>query len=275
MKINKIEREYYTGKVYNIGVDDYHNYFVEGVMVSNCYVEASHKGTNFEDIVPKLIQFFGEIPLEKRPFQLAIGGSGEPTLHPDFPEFLRVSRELGIMPNYTTNAMNLTEEVLEATERYAGGVAITCHKHLRRFWEPGILKLAPITRLNLHIIPMCKEDVDDFVQIFYKYKEMIEYFVILPYQSIGFGGEISNIGDVHAYLFDEVLANMSPEDLRQVAYGAYFYDALASRPWLKASLYDHNVFSKYIVFEGSGYICNSSYDWNNPVRREIFNLSRL
>lgn len=236
---------------------------------SYCYVEAVHTGNNFENICEKICSYFGKMSLNERPFQVAIGGSGEPTLHPDFCEFLKTLRELEIMPNYTTNGMHLSPEILETTEKYAGGVAVTCHKHLRKHWTKAVDKLSPITRLNLHIIPMSLEDVDSFVEDFHTYKDKVEYFVILPYQAIGFGKPI-NTEELYSYLFDTVIKNMSEEDQKRIAYGAYFYDELLKRPWIKASLYKHNLFSKYMVMDGKGSLYNSSFEWDSPVMEGIF-----
>jgi radical SAM protein with 4Fe4S-binding SPASM domain len=60
-------------------------------------------------------------------FQVALGG-GNPNQHPDFVEILRLTREdYGIVPNYTTNGRGLTDEVLEATRRYCGAVAVSVY----------------------------------------------------------------------------------------------------------------------------------------------------
>ncbi len=40
----------------------------------------------------------------KRHSKLHFGG-GEPTSHPDFAELMKVSYDMGIVPNYTTNGM--------------------------------------------------------------------------------------------------------------------------------------------------------------------------
>jgi len=59
--------------------------------------------------------------------QVATGG-GNPNQHPDFVEILRLSREkFGIVPSYTTNGRGLTKEVLEASRKYCGAVAVSAH----------------------------------------------------------------------------------------------------------------------------------------------------
>ena len=49
---------------------------------SYCYTCATSKGYNFSNILVKINDFFGRMTLNQRPFQVAIGGSGEATLHP-------------------------------------------------------------------------------------------------------------------------------------------------------------------------------------------------
>lgn len=231
---------------------------------SYCYIEAVETGTNFDNICQKAEAYFGSMSLNERPFQIAIGGAGEPTIHPDFPEFLKTVKELGIMPNYTTNGMHMTPKVLEATEKYAGGVAVTCHKHLKKHWVRAIEKLSGITRLNLHIIPMSIEDVDEFLEQFYAYKDVVEYFVILPYQSVGFGGPLDT-NSIYEYLFTKI-EEMEYENQKQIAYGAYFYEELLRRPQIKASLYEHGLFSKYMSLKDSGSLYNSSFEWQTPIK---------
>ena len=229
-----------------------------------CYVAAKSTGHNYDDIVGKAEVYWGSMSMNERPFQIAIGGAGEPTLHPDFPEFVKTLKNLGIMPNYTTNAMHLSDSVIEATVTHCGGVAITCHAHLEKHWRRGIDKLVSNgIRTNLHIIPMSTSNIDDFVECFLEYRDKVEYFVILPYQPIGFGKPI-DMAPVYEYLFDTVIATMDEDSRKQIAYGAYFYDELASRSWIKADLYEPGVFSKYLDMDGSMTLYRSSFDWQLP-----------
>ena len=56
--------------------------------------------------------------------QIALGG-GNPNQHPQFVDILRVIREYGIVPSYTTNGDGLSDEVLKATAAYCGALAIS------------------------------------------------------------------------------------------------------------------------------------------------------
>lgn len=58
-------------------------------------------------------------------FQVALGG-GEPLLHPDFTDILRITKEkFNIIPNYTTSGKFFNEKNIEATKKYCGAIAIS------------------------------------------------------------------------------------------------------------------------------------------------------
>jgi radical SAM protein with 4Fe4S-binding SPASM domain len=56
--------------------------------------------------------------------QVALGG-GNPNQHPQFTDILRLTREHDIIPSYTTNGLGLTGEVLSATKKYCGAMAVS------------------------------------------------------------------------------------------------------------------------------------------------------
>ena len=100
-----------------------------------CYQSSLASSEHFTDVPGKIGKFFGEMSENERPFQVAIGG-GEPTIHPEFREICAAFKRLGIDPNYTTNGMNLTDEVLDITEEFVNGVAVSTHSHLK--WQEGV-----------------------------------------------------------------------------------------------------------------------------------------
>jgi len=70
--------------------------------------------------------------------QVAIGG-GSPQHHPEFPELLRIARDKGVVPSWTTNGVDLTPEIIEASRKYCGAVAVSMHPGINPL--PAILKL--------------------------------------------------------------------------------------------------------------------------------------
>lgn len=63
---------------------------------------------------------------EMRTFQVALGG-GNPNQHPNFIEILEYTASQGVVPNYTTNGRGLSDEILNATQKYCGAVAVSAY----------------------------------------------------------------------------------------------------------------------------------------------------
>lgn len=209
---------------------------------SYCYTSATSDGENFDGIIEKAEKVWGDLPLEERPFQIAIGGAGESTLHPEWSQFVKTVRGFGIVPNYTTNGMHLTDEILESTEKYCGGVALSWHPHIDKTFHAAAKKLAAIkTRLNFHVIVGDKESLRDLICLYSEYREQVEYFVILPYQAAGRGTKIAT-DDIWIRCFDWI----KDVDSKKFAFGALFYDFLkANNVNLEMSLYEPEMFSGY------------------------------
>ena len=121
-----------------------------------CYVSASGQGINYHNICEtwkKWMNKFWErekdgIKYTDKPFQIAIGSTGEPTIHPEFCDFLKTVYESGVVPNYTTNGITiakdneLSSKILAYTREYVGGVAVSFgNKSLRNYAREAIYKL--------------------------------------------------------------------------------------------------------------------------------------
>ena len=263
-EITNINYNDFNGYVYNFSVEDNHNYMVEDVIVSNChycYTSATKNGTNFENIVDKALNVWGVREENDRPFQIAIGGAGESTIHPQWVDFVKTVNSLGIVPNYTTNAMHLSDEVLVATEKYCGGVAISYHPHIKNIFHEGIKKMSTIkTRLNTHIIIGDAQSLIDAKEIYELYKDQIEYFVMLPYQAAG-RGKVIETEAVWKELF--VWINSLPVARKnQFAFGALFYPYLMeNKVDLEINIYEPEIYSGYRMFDDSYQdLRKSSYD---------------
>jgi radical SAM protein with 4Fe4S-binding SPASM domain len=85
-------------------------------------------------------------------FQVALGG-GNPNQHPQFVEILRLTREkYGIIPNYTTNGRGLTAQVIQATARYCGAVAVSAYPPFDVTDQAIQLLRGSRIRTNIHFI---------------------------------------------------------------------------------------------------------------------------
>lgn len=85
-------------------------------------------------------------------FQVAIGG-GEPTEHPQLEQILKITKERGIVPNITTNGMNLTNDYLDAFKMLCGAVAVSVETIEPEELSPRLWRLTTkgITT-NLHFV---------------------------------------------------------------------------------------------------------------------------
>jgi len=221
-----------------------------------CYQDSKKNTPHYEDIVYKVSSFFSKMSKNERPFQIAYGG-GEPTSHPEFIELLKITKALGIVPNYTTNGMWATGgnispiELVEATRDYCGGVAVSCHPHLDNTWPlAASLYSAHNIKLNFHIIISDKESIDYFREIYDKWHNSVETFVLLPYIAVG---RATAKGIDYDYLKKSL-----PENIGKIAFGANFYEYLKGSD-IKMHLYEPEMFSKYITLKDNGYLYPSSF----------------
>lgn len=118
-------------------------------------------------------------------FQIALGG-GNPNQHPHFNDILRMIREAGIVPSYTTNGDGLSEDILVATKTYCGAMAVSLYEPyigyddiFERIHSIGI-------KCNAHII--LKKDTIDMLTNWFKnpphFFKWVNAVVILNYKPI-------------------------------------------------------------------------------------------
>jgi organic radical activating enzyme len=214
----------------------------------DCYQDSTPDKDNFPNLIDNFVSYFGKMDENQKPYQIAIGG-GEPTLHPDFYKLLVVSRmELGIVPNYTTNGMfmdtKLRNDISLWTQLFCGGVAVSAHEHLESYWRGAVdLFTKAAVKTNIHIIISDKESVDRFLKIFEEYEKEVNYFVLLSYQAMGRAKSKKVESD---YLFEKL---RGLKDISKVSYGSNFYEDLKKQHWLDVSLYEPEIFSKYLDME--------------------------
>ena len=123
-------------------------------------------------------------------FQIALGG-GNPNQHPDFIKILEVTREAGIVPSYTTNGDGLTEEVLEATAKYCGAMAISLYpSNGLDFYDELFRKTRDKSiKTNLHVI-ITNETIDLIDRFMLDAPEWLDYvnaIIFLNFKPTGRG----------------------------------------------------------------------------------------
>jgi sulfatase maturation enzyme AslB (radical SAM superfamily) len=244
---------WFNGKTIRIAIDpkiaikelqypEFYDVKITGYCEGNCpwcYMDSSRSQPHYMDAVKKINSFFGRMSANERPFQVAIGG-GEPTSHPEFEAILKAFKDLGIEPNYTTNGMEVDDHIVNWSHKYCGGVAVSCHPHLRTFWERAAqIYLEKNIRLNFHIIISDAESIEYFLEIYNKWHTQIDYFVLLPYTVQGRAAKkIIN--------WDLLVAKL-PRPTEKIAFGAGFYPYLIRGDHnIQVSLYEPEIMSKFL-----------------------------
>lgn len=223
---------------------------------SYCYVDSKSTDPHITNILEKFTKFFINMNSNQKPFQIAFGG-GEPTEHPQFIDLMKLSHSMDIMPNYTTNGMWIRKskdeqtKILNVTKDYCGGVALSTHPHLKKYWESAVNKyIKEDIFTNFHIIIGNKQSIDNFIKLYKKYTGKIKYFVLLPLVETG---RAKNVKVDFEYLHKTL-----PDKLDDIAFGANFYPFLCKYKNAKnskgkrkynVSLYVPEIMSGYLSLE--------------------------
>lgn len=233
-----------------------------------CYVSASGNGINYPDICDTWKKWMETMDANDKPFQIAIGSTGEPTIHPDFCKFLETVYNTGVVPNYTTNGLTLStalgsEELLAYTKKYVGGVAVSLG-NLNLFLKANraITNLLTFgnTNVNIHHIISDKVSVDRFYDVYQRYGNSIHYHVLLPLMPSG----RSNKG-IEPDTFEYLENTLVEHDIKNVAFGAHFINMLKTSK-IATYLYPPESLSKNIILtKDKVQITPSSFNLN-PIK---------
>lgn len=117
-------------------------------------------------------------------FQIAIGG-GNPNQHPQFVEILKLTREYGIIPSYTTNGQGMTIEIYAASKKYAGAIAVSWYypyTDAKKVIENCYLYDIPV---NIHFV-LDAENIGEARELLKnKCVEHVNAIIFLAYKPVG------------------------------------------------------------------------------------------
>jgi MoaA/NifB/PqqE/SkfB family radical SAM enzyme len=223
-----------------------------------CYASALKAGVHYTNLANKIKKFFGAMTPAQRPYQMACGGQSESMENPECWEALQAFVDLDIVPNLTTNGMFVNKKNIEYILKYCGGVAVTLHPHLEKFWKRAIELLHEAKlKLNVHVIISDKNSVDEFARFYREYSSKVAYFVLLPYMNVGHAAK--NPKRVDLVALEKEVDGIFTEG--KLAFGANFY------PWLvktnkkyDCAIYPPEIFSKYILLNDSLDVFNNSFE---------------
>lgn len=84
-------------------------------------------------------------------FQFALGGCGDPDQHEHFEEILKVCKENGIVPNFTTSGFGITKALAKLCKQYCGAVAVSWYRSPYTLKAINLL-LAEGVKTNIHYV---------------------------------------------------------------------------------------------------------------------------
>jgi hypothetical protein len=249
-----------------------------------CYVSASNSGVYWDNICElwkKWMSTFKEevrdgVTYTEKPYQIAIGSVGSPTEHPQFCEFLETVYNTNVVPNYTTNGVILSDwnkpdgkyyelanKILEYTNKYVGGVAVSFGNELLRNKAKnainGLIEKGN-THINIHHIISDANSVNEFIKSAEEYKDNIYYHVLLPLMPAG-----RSTKGIEDGVFEILENEIEKRDLKNVSFGAHFVDYLKTSK-IRCYLYPPESLSKNVLLKDNKVVITPSSYNLEPVK---------
>ena len=173
--------------------------------VVDCYQKSidrkNGKNMSLENYISILEQCKGKV------FSFALGGSGDVDTHENFEDILRITREYGIVPNFTSSGIAMTKEKAEICKRWCGAVAISMHfadytyKAIQMLLDAGV-------ETNIHYV-LSNKSIDTAIDWLKndKFPKGIKNVVFLLYKDVGLGKteNVLKVDDPRVKEFFEVI----------------------------------------------------------------------
>lgn len=184
-------------------------------------------------------------------FQVALGG-GEPLEHPDFLTIIDETVKRGVVPNFTTNGVHLTEDICNNIQGKVGAVAISAIKvHDIEKDKVDMLHHYGI-ETNIHYV-LSSENIEEATEIacgkYYQLVAGVNAIIFLTYKPAGragFEGVIKRGEDYDAFL---IAIGMKDVYRPKLGFDACFVPMLLSNATVSPMLVDScegGFFSVYI-----------------------------
>jgi radical SAM protein with 4Fe4S-binding SPASM domain len=160
-------------------------------------VQCYQDGIGIDEPNMSLYQFKGLIDECKgRTFQVALGGRGDPDMHEDIEEILKYAADNHVVPNFTTSAFGLRDDLLPAIKKYCGAVAVSWYRN--EYTMKALDKLIAYgIRTNIHYV-LSNSSIDEAIDMIRekKYPAGINRIIFLLHKPVGLGSE-QNVLSVH------------------------------------------------------------------------------
>lgn len=218
-------------------------------------------------------------------FQVALGG-GEPLEHPQFLDIIDATIKRGIVPNFTTNGIFLTDEICQLIKLKVGAVAVSVSKVDELKTETIKMLIRNGIRANIHYV-LSEQNIKEATEILKgKYNSLfygVNAIIFLTYKPAGRASErfILKLNS----RFDEFLSKIDDKTIKRprIGFDACFVPMLLHSTHINKDIVDScegGFFSVYVDHNLNVSPCSFSgakdqynlkefdfYDiWNNRFR---------
>lgn len=150
----------------------------------DCYQKAiDRKGENMSlENYEKILK-----ECKNKVFQFALGGAGDVDTHENFEEIIKMTREYGIVPNFTTSGILMTKKKAELCKKYCGSIAVS--EHFADYTERALdLLLEAGISTNIHYV-LSNKSIDIAIDRLKNggFKKGINAVIFLLYKPVGLG----------------------------------------------------------------------------------------
>ena len=124
---------------------------------------------------------------KEKVFQFALGGAGDVDTHENFEEIIKLTREYGMVPNFTTSGILMTKEKAELCKKYCGSIAVS--EHFADYTERALdLLLEAGVKTNIHYV-LSNKSINIAIDRLKNngFREGINAVIFLLYKPVGLG----------------------------------------------------------------------------------------
>ena len=156
-------------------------------------VQCYQNGPNIQQPNMRLDDFRSIVKQCKgKTYQFALGGRGDPDQHENFKEILKLCRDNGIVPNFTSSGFGFNEQIAGVCSEYCGAVAVSWYRSPYTLRAVELLLRAKV-KTNIHYV-LSNDTIDEAVSRLKKddFPRGINAVIFLLHKPVGLGRE-SNV----------------------------------------------------------------------------------
>lgn len=250
------------------------------IVVGDCLGKCAFCYKNNGSGKPKYMTFetfktiFDKLP--KTVTQIAFGITNIDS-NPDFFRIMEYTRENGVIPNYTTHGLDITEEHARKTAEICGSVGISVVNKNKTLESIDMFHSAGVKQINIHYV-LSEETYEGALQLIEDLKEYnnkVFAILFLALKKKGRGVTFHPLSDKSRYkeIYHKCIENKIGAAFDSCTAGDFLKAIQDEENFLEVSKYiesceSYGLFSSYINWEGKYFPCSfveSEKDWEDGI----------